>query len=232
MTQNRISTFLKSAGAILLVSALARFLIAAGHGPLLSRPDPVLGFSLRYAVLLVGGFEFLVALICLFGRQVYFQIGWLAWLMTNFLVFQTGCYWMRCHPQATCIGSLTDPLQLARGGMGGLAIGVLVYLVVGSYTALIWLWINGAADRAASQSANSIKMACPACGSHIKFAAQNLGRKIPCPHCHTIISLRKPDRLKMACFFCQEHIEFPAHAIGEKLPCPHCNMDITLKEAA
>jgi DNA-directed RNA polymerase subunit RPC12/RpoP len=67
---------------------------------------------------------------------------------------------------------------------------------------------------------------------HIRFDERNLSQKIPCPHCQTAITLRKPDLLKMACFFCEENVEFPAQAIGEKMPCPHCNMDITLKEPA
>jgi uncharacterized paraquat-inducible protein A len=75
-------------------------------------------------------------------------------------------------------------------------------------------------------------MSCPSCGIHIRFAGKNLGQKIPCPHCQTSITLRRPDLLKMACFFCHGHIKFPPHAIGEKISCPHCNMGITLKEPA
>ena len=192
-------------------------------------PEPMLGFPLRYTVLIVGGFELVVALICLFGKQVGFQMCWLAWLATNFFVYRIGLYWMHSHPQASCIGSLTDPLHLAPG-ISGIIIGIIpFYLLLGSYAGVIWLWLQ---EGRTGQAVEMLKMSCPSCGIHIKFASQNLGQKISCPKCQKSITLRKPDLLKIACFFCQEHIEFPSHAIGEKMPCPHCNMDITLKEPA
>ena len=113
-----IRIFIFSAGVILLAAALNRFLIAAGDAQVLPLPDPMLGIPLRDAVIAVGAFELVVALICLFGRRVGFQIGWLAWLGTNYVVFWTGLLAMHCHPQATCIGSLTDPLWLHHGTAG------------------------------------------------------------------------------------------------------------------
>ena len=62
----------------------------------------------------------------------------------------------------------------------------------------------------------SLKMSCSSCGGHIKFAVQNLGQRIACPHCQTAITLRQPENLKMSCFFCKGHIEFPSHALGQK----------------
>jgi hypothetical protein len=224
----QIKFFIYSAGGILLAAALIRFLTAAGSAPALALPEPVLGIPLRYAVLLVGGFELVVALICLFGRRAGLQLGWLAWLATNYAVYRIGLLTMGMHQQGTCIGSLTDPLHLARGTLGIITGLLPLYLLLGSYAAVIWLWLEGRRVKATK----FFKMSCPACGVHIRFADQNLGQKIPCPHCQKNITLRKPDLLKMACFFCKEHIEFPPHAIGEKMPCPHCNMGITLKEPA
>ena len=243
MALKPVTLFIYSAGGILLAAALMRFLIAAGTAQALTLPEPMLGIPLRYAVLLIGGFELTVALICLFGKQIGFQIAGLLWLSTNFLVYWIGLFWMHCHLQGTCVGSLTDPLHLTRGATGYLMEFIPFYLVLGSYAAAFWFWFSKAGRAAqwvaAQQRADRhdagvgwLKMSCPSCGAHIKFASQNLGQKIPCPHCQATITLRKPDLLKMTCFFCQEHIEFPPHAIGEKIPCPHCNMDITLKEPA
>ena len=75
-------------------------------------------------------------------------------------------------------------------------------------------------------------MTCPGCGIHIRFALQNLGQRIPCPHCRKMITLREPDLLKMVCLYCKQHVEFPPHAIGQRIPCPHCKKEITLKEPA
>jgi hypothetical protein len=223
-----IKLYIGSAGAILLAAALERFIVATGHAQALALPEPMLGIPLRYAVLAVGILELIGAMICLFGRQTSLQLGWVAWLATDYTVYYIGLLSMHGHPQATCIGSLTDPLYLARGTSGILTGSLPLYLLFGGYSAMFWSW------RLARQAkaARFHKMSCPACGVHIRFDGRNLGQKIPCPHCHKSITLRKPDVLKMACFFCKAHIEFPAHAIGEKMPCPHCNMDITLKEPA
>ena len=135
---------------------------------------------------------------------------------------------MNILEQATCVGSLTDPLHLTQG-VTGFMLGLLpVYLLLGSYAAIIWLWMEGRK----AKSAKFLKMSCSACGIHIRFDGRNLGQNISCPHYKNDITLRKPDLLKMTCFFCKEHIEFPSHALGEKIPCPHCKMDITLKEPA
>ena len=232
METKYIKSFIYSAGGILLAAALMRFLVAAGTAQALALPEPMLGIPLRYAVLMVGIFELVVALICLFGKHVGLQIGWLAWLSTNLVVFWIGLLTMHYHPQATCIGSLTDLLHLARGTTGHIMEFTPVYLLMGSYAALIWVWLESRTAQAHKLAAESLKISCPACGGHIRFAIQNLGQKISCPHCQKETTLRKPESLKMSCFFCKEHIEFPAHALGQKIFCPHCNRGITLMEQA
>lgn len=227
MEANWTKSFVKSAGFILLAAALSRFLIAFSSAQFLSLPDPALGIPLRYSVFAVGGIELLVAVICLFGKNIYFKTGWLAWLATNYVVFQVGLFWMHCHPQATCIGSLTDPLHLSRGFYGWCTLFLAIYLVTGSYTALITLWLGGRAGQTVNQS-EFIKMSCPACGGHIKFALENVGQRIPCPHCQSAIALQMQGTFKMSCVLCEGHIEFPAHAVGQKIPCPHCAKPITL----
>ena len=239
-----IRFFILSTGAILLAAALERFLLAAGNAQVLALPEPMLGIPLRYAVLAVGAFELVVALICLFGKRVGLQIGWLAWLATNYVVFWIGLLMMHIHPQAACIGSLTDPLHLSRGMSGYIIEFAPLYLLLGSYVAAASLWFSadarttrlaGARQLAAQRDATAglMKMFCSACGGHVKFAAQNVGQQIPCPHCHAAITLRKPDEnLKMACVLCGGHVEFPPHAVGQKIPCPHCKMNITLRQPA
>ncbi len=222
-----IKLFIYSIGGILLAAALIRFLIAAGSTPVLDLPDPLLGIPLRYAVLTIGGLELTVAIICLFGQRLGLQVAWLAWLATDCAVYWTGLCVSRIHPQASCIGSLTDPLLLSRGTPGFLTAFLPVYLVLGSYASVVWLWLAWRKAKAAQ----FLRMSCPSCGIHIRFDDKNLGQKISCPHCRATVTLRKPDLLKISCFFCHEHIEFPVHALGQKIKCPHCQMDITLMEA-
>jgi hypothetical protein len=220
--------FIYSAGGILLLAGLERLLVAAGNAPALGLPEPMLGIPMRYAVLAVGTLELTVAVICLFGKRIGPQLGWVAWMTTNYAVYYFGALAANCHPQGTCIGSLTDPLLLARGAPGCITAFLPVYLLLGSYAGLISLWLG--ASRA--KAAQLLKMSCPACGVHIRFDGRNIGQNTRCPQCQASITLRKPDVLKMSCFFCKEHIEFPAHALGQKIKCPHCEKAITLREAA
>jgi hypothetical protein len=180
-------------------------------------------------VALVGAIELAVALVCLFGKRASLQATLILWLALNYGVFRAGLYSMGVHADWTCVGSLTDPLKLARG-TSGLAVSYVLpgYLLAGSGLALLWPWWR----RKFPPKSAFTKMFCPGCGGHIKFAVLNLGQNVPCPHCKITVTLRRPESLKMNCYFCKGHIEFPAHALGTKMPCPHCKRDITLKEPA
>ena len=127
----------------------------------------------------------------------------------------------RGHP-APLLGNLMDSLNISPLAADGLVAATSVYLLIGS-GATFWF---------AGRVAKFQRMFCPSCGGKIRFATQNLGRKIPCPLCKTTIILRAPENLKMSCSFCHDNIEFPAHAVGQKIPCPHCNMTVILKEPA
>jgi DNA-directed RNA polymerase subunit RPC12/RpoP len=238
-----IGIFVYSAGGLLLAAALIRFITATGNAQVLALPDPV-GIPLRYAVLIAGIIELTVASICLFGRQVQMQIVWLAWLATSVVLFWVDSLVTHYQIQGTCLDSLTDPLLLAHGITGYIVELTPFYLVLGSYAAGLWLWFSkegrsanlAAVQQLAAQrdaAAGLMKMFCPACGGHVKFAAQNIGQQIPCPHCKTIITLCKPEeKLKMTCVLCGGNIEFPAHALGQKIQCPHCAKNITLLKPA
>jgi len=222
-------------GAGLLALALERFMVALSPARFLGLPDPVLGIPLRLVALAVGGLESLVAWVCLFGQRPGVKTALIAWLTSNFLIYQIGVISCGCQQRWTGPGALTDPLHL-RFGPASFGHGFVLpgFLLVASTVLLLLPWLAKAARATLllRQAADQFKMSCPGCGTHIKFASQNLGQKTQCPQCQTAITLRKLDLLKMTCFFCHEHIQFPSHSIGEKISCPHCQMDITLKEAA
>jgi len=218
--------FVSVGGAVLLGAGLTRVLVLLGRSPMLTEPEPVLGVSLRIAVLLVGVLELGFGLYGLFGRRLRWQLSLMLWLLLNYVVYRVGLVFMGCHPEWTCIGSLSDPLRLGRGTAGFItAYAMPGFLLVGSVVLLTmpklarWCPIRTHYQR----------MFCPSCGGHIKFHVRNLGQRIPCPHCATEVELEPHDVLKMSCFFCHKHIEFPAHAAGTKTKCPHCGKDITLK---
>lgn len=228
-----VTLFTRLAGALLLALALVNLIDAGTNGQSLSVLDPLLGLPLRYAMLTVGGLELLVALVCLFGKRTGLQTTLAAWTVTNFAVYLVGLRWQGCHTQWGCLGNPLDRLRLFSGAADYGMYCIFTCLLVGSYATVVWLWLGEPVlVRNRKEKIESIKMSCPSCGIHIRFAMQNIGQITTCPKCRTTITLRQPTLLKMACFFCQEHIMFPSHAIGEKMPCPHCKMDITLKEPA
>jgi hypothetical protein len=222
--------FILVAGGLFLADALIRLLGVAGPSELLTFPDPLFGIPVRSAALAVGGLELGVALTCLFGKRIELRLGLVAWMSLNFVVAWLGLLSLGYHSQWSAIGTLTDPLQIARSNLGILLRGAPGGLLLGSGVLLLWLWFGRKVQFRRRQAAELLKMFCPGCGGHIKFAPANVGQRIPCPHCRKGIVLRKPEDLKMTCFFCQGHIVFPTHALGSKIPCPHCQKDITLIE--
>jgi len=188
----------------------------------LDMPDPIFGLPFRRLMLTLGATELLAAFLCLFTGKKTLSLGLVIWLSINFMVYRIALWNMGWH--RSC-GLLIDPLRLSLATTDLIFSLSSTFLLVGSITAL-WL------EHRKLQASESLKISCHSCGGHIKFAIQNLGQKIPCPHCQTTITLRKPENLKMACFFCKKRIEFPAHALHQKISCPHCKMDITLKESA
>jgi predicted RNA-binding Zn-ribbon protein involved in translation (DUF1610 family) len=225
-----IRYFILIAGAILLAAALGRFLIGFGNAHGLSLPEPVLGIPLRYAALLVGLVELAAAWFCLFGKRVTLQVGCIAWLGLNYVVYRLAAQSMDAHYQTTALGGLTDPLHLIRGYAGMATAFAPICLLIGGGASTAWLWQGNRSSKRRKEDEKSIKMSCPECGTHIRFERERLGQQIDCPQCEKFITLRREQNLKMACYFCNGHIEFPTHAINEKISCPHCKMDITLKK--
>ena len=222
--------FLHSAGAILLGLAAVMFVGNVSGNGWVSPRDPLLTIPMRdtlwgFSVLALG-----VALVCLFGKRPSLQLALVLWLAMNFAVYQVGLGWSGATGGFKgYLGGVSAAFDLSVGTTARLLQFIILYLFAGSLLSLVWHWRRPAS---AESAASELKTSCTACGGHIRFAAQNLGQIINCPHCQKPTRLRQADLLKISCFFCQGHIEFPAHAIGEKMHCPHCKMDITLKEPA
>lgn len=228
---NLIGLFLYSAGALLLAASMMMFLsILAGIG--LGHPhDSLSGMTTPTLFWIVGGFELLIALICLFGKRLSLQLTLVFWLAINSIVCQLVLW---CTGVSAGFKGYLGDVSAAFGiscTVADVMMKILiVYLLTCSVLSLLFLWIRKKSSGSQCNTNGYLKTSCPACGGHIRFPFQNLGHLISCPHCQKTITLRKPDLLKLACSFCHEHIEFPNHAIGERIPCPHCKMDITLTE--
>ena len=223
--------FVSSASVLLLAAALALFIsVWAGRG-LIHPHEPLLGMSLPLFSWIIGGFELVFGLICLFGKKSILQATLVLWLAANLVAYLAGISWMGGSVGFKgYLGDVSAAFGISADTADMMLKTLVLYLLAGSLLSLLWVWAKKESGALQGNMASNLKISCPVCGGHIAFSAVNIGQKVPCPHCQKAITLRKPDLLKMACFFCREHIEFPPHAIGEKMPCPHCNMDITLKE--
>jgi hypothetical protein len=217
--------FIYSMGALLLASGLALLISQVSQPGLIQPHDPVFMIPLPIFFWIVGVLELSVGLICLFAKNISLQLSAALWMATNFIIYWVGMDYMGVKGGGYS-GSIADVFGISYRQVNTLLRMMVFYVLAGSLFAMSCSWWNQRQQRLHP----IVKMFCPSCGGHIKFASQNIGQSIPCPHCRKTITLRKPENLKMSCFFCQGHIEFPAHATGGKMPCPHCKMDITLKE--
>jgi hypothetical protein len=209
-------------GALMLVFLGSSEVIGAfGKIQMLDAPDPLLGLVVRRLLLLYGVGQLVAAAFILFTSRRILGLALTGWLAAIFLVYRIGLWSIGWHDSS---GLIIAPLGFSISNMDLLSIFLSIYLVATCYIPL-----RGEL-RKISES-QSMKIPCPSCGGRIKFAIQDLGRHVSCPHCQKDIALRAPDFVKMFCFFCKGHIEFPPYAAGKKMRCPHCDMDITLKES-
>ena len=135
-----IQVFLLSAGIVLLMTAVAKLVSAAGSARVLDVPSPILLISFRHLFLLVGAMELAVAIVCFFSKQVLFQSWLLAGLITNFTLYRFSLHWVGYHKPCSCLGNLTDELHISPQTADVAMKIILVYLLIGSYSTLFWLW--------------------------------------------------------------------------------------------
>lgn len=137
-----VSLFLYSSGAILVVTAIAKFVSACGGARILQSSDPILGISFRSVFWLVGMVELIVAIVCFFGTRAATQTQVTAWLATSFVAYRAGLLFMGYNKPCSCLGNLTDALHIStQVGDAAMKI-VLAYLLLGSYGILISDWLR------------------------------------------------------------------------------------------
>jgi len=140
-SSSRLSRFfVLSAGAILVLTGLAKLWSAFGHARILDVPTPILGISFSHSMLAVGVLELLIASSCLLGTGRKVSLALIAWLATNFLVYRLGLLWVGYHKPCSCLGNLTDALHISPQAADTAMKIVLAYLLLGSYGCLLWRW--------------------------------------------------------------------------------------------
>jgi len=132
--------FIRTAGVILFVTAVAKLFSATGSARILQLHDPVFLLPFRLLFWLVGILELGIALACFFSQNIRFPALLLAWLSTCFLTYRIAVKAVGYHGACPCLGSLTDALHISPHLGDSLMFGVFVYLIIGSYSMLFRLW--------------------------------------------------------------------------------------------
>jgi hypothetical protein len=132
--------FVLSAGGILLITSLAKIVSAFGKAKVLENTDPVFGISFGHLMLSVGILELAVSGICLLTKKQSLSLGLTAWLATCFLAYRGGLWYLGWQRPCSCLGNLTDALHISPHVADVAMKIVLIYLLVGSYGGLLWLW--------------------------------------------------------------------------------------------
>jgi len=128
------------AAVLLLVASAGKIVSSFGEAKILQYPDAILSIPFRYLLLFVSALEIIVAIICIFGKNVALQSGLVAWLATSFLVYRLGVWESGYHIPCSCLGNITDALHISPKAAGTVIKIILAYLLIGSYVTLFWLW--------------------------------------------------------------------------------------------
>jgi glycosyltransferase involved in cell wall biosynthesis len=142
------SFFFYSAGLMLLITSLAKLVSSFGGARAVLMPDPIWAMPFRYVFMGVGIIELAVAAVCFFSKRVGLKTGLVAWLATNFVVYRIGLLWVGYHKPCNCMGTLTDTLHISPRVADNVMLCVLMYLLIGSYIMILWLWLRKRSSRA------------------------------------------------------------------------------------
>lgn len=146
--------FVIVAGALLLLTGVAKILSGFGTGRILALDDPITGVAFGKLLPVVGVAEVLVALACFCRRRdSRLKLGLVAWMATTFLVYRIGLWALRWHHPCSCMGSLAGTLHLSDRAADNIMKGVLAFLLVGSYLLLYLDWRDGKIGKFGKQKA-------------------------------------------------------------------------------
>jgi hypothetical protein len=140
MIDKSVRFFAFSSGVVFMATAMAKLISGIGSARILDNPDPIFYISFRKILWIAGGLELLVALICLFGRQIQLQSWLVACLSTNFALYRIGLWLIGWHTPCSCLGNITDVLHIPPQTADTAMKIILAYLLIGSYASLFWLW--------------------------------------------------------------------------------------------
>ena len=135
-----VRNFIISAGVVLSIIGIAKIWSGLGQARILVVLDPLMGIQLGHLLSLVGMAEVAIALTCFFSKRELLPIVSVAWLATGFVVYRLGLLWVGWQRPCSCLGNLTDALNISPQKADTAMKIILAYLLIGSYASLFWLW--------------------------------------------------------------------------------------------
>ncbi len=126
-----------AAGMILAITGLAKLLTVTGDTTLLRVPDPIFGVEFRYLMAAVGLAELVIAGFCFFTRWDALSTVMVAWVASGFMLYRVGIRSADWQRPCGCLGDLTDVLRISSQTAEWISIGLLGFLLVGSYGVLV-----------------------------------------------------------------------------------------------
>src|SRR5688572_25254873 len=94
-------------------------------------------------MVLIGSVEVAIGLGCFVPKTTTTAMVFLAWMVTNFLIYRLSLWWLEWKGSCPCLGSLTENLGISTATADAISSGLLAYLLIVSYSFLFLGWRNG-----------------------------------------------------------------------------------------
>jgi hypothetical protein len=134
-----VNFFLKMAAWILFATGAAKVASAFGHTLILTETDPLLHFSYRQLLLILGIVETALAVYLYLGRNSWNRTISLLLLSGNFLLYRFGLLLIGGGPSCPCLGSMAEWLGLSADFVSYLAASISGVFFGGSLASLFKL---------------------------------------------------------------------------------------------
>ena len=96
--------FFVSAGVILVITAISKFISALGSALVLRSFDPIFALPFRVVFWIAGFLELTAAFVCVSRMRLTLQATCLAWLSSIFVIYRLGLLWVGFRKPCNCLG--------------------------------------------------------------------------------------------------------------------------------
>ena len=130
-------SFLISVSFILVMTAMAKLVSAAGQAAILNELDPI--FQLPFSTTMVGAgiLELLVGVLCMSRKHQSLALSLTVWLSISFVTYRFGLWWIEWQRPCHCLGSLTEGIRISASMADNTMKVILFYMLGGSLTLLM-----------------------------------------------------------------------------------------------